>query len=323
MTSTLVWHQGALGDLILSLPTLHCLKVDKRVSRLHLISRTDICDILIESSLADEVSSAENGLFADIFVANKASQKASEFLRKFSSAFIFMKRPDDVFAENLMKHIPECFFISTGLPEGFVDHMSVYQVEQLKKLGIAGREIPPLKVKQSLLFDHCGKDVITIHPGSGGQKKCWSLDRFLKLMELLDREKRFYFYFILGPAEDPDLHRISEKFISANGIDASLITDRPVSHIAPLLKSATVHIGNDSGITHLASALGTPTIAVFGPTDPKIWGPYGRRVSIVRAGIPCSPCAEKDRRQCLQLSCLDEVKVNDVLLAVEDILKFS
>src|SRR5512144_1151217 len=100
MTRTLVWHQGALGDLILSLPALYCLKASGRAAHLHLISRTDIADILIESSLADEVSSIENGLFADLFIGDKASQRASAFLRKFSNAFIFLKRPDEVFAGN-------------------------------------------------------------------------------------------------------------------------------------------------------------------------------------------------------------------------------
>ncbi len=321
MTRTLVWHQGALGDLILSLPAIYCLKAGG--THLHLISRTDVSDILTGSSLADEVSSMENGLFADLFVFGKASQKASEFLRKFSNAFIFAKRPDDVFAENLMKCIPECFFVTTGLPEGCKVHMSDFQVKQLKQIGIAEREIPPLSVKPFSPLDHYGKEVITIQPGSGGKKKCWSLGRFLELMKLLNRTSRFCFYFILGPAEDPELYRISERFISANGIDASIIAGRPVSHIAPLLKSASVHIGNDSGITHLASALGTPTIAVFGPTDPKVWRPYGSRVSIVKSGVPCSPCAEKERLHCLRPRCLDEVKIKDVFMAVEDILKFS
>ncbi len=323
MARTLVWHQGSLGDLILSLPALYCIKNGGTTAHLHLISRTDMSDILIESSLADEVSSTENGLFADLFVPHTTSQRASEFLSSFDNAFIFMKRPEEVFEGNLRKHIPECFFIATGLSDGCVAHMSAFQVEQLVQLGIGAREIPPLRTKPFLSADHPGKEIITIHPGSGGQKKCWPLGRFLELMELLDRTGRFYFYFILGPAEDPDLQRISEKFISTNGIDASAIAGRPVSHVAPLLKSASVHVGNDSGITHLASALGTPTVAVFGPTDPKVWGPWGRRVSIVRAGVPCSPCSEKDRRQCLKLRCLDEVKIKDVFIAVEEILNFS
>ncbi len=322
MTRTLVWHQGALGDLILSLPALHCIKDSGTSVHLHLISRRDIFDILIESSLADEVSSIEDGLFADLFVRHSTSKRAAKFLSSFSKAFIFMKRADEDFKENLRKHIPKCFFIATGLPHGCVAHMSAVQVKQLAQLGIVGGEIPPLKASHFLPPDHRGKEVITIHPGSGGQKKCWSLVRFLELMELLARKKRFYFYFMLGPAEATDLQGISEKFISAKGIDGSVIAGRPVSSIAPLLKSASVHIGNDSGITHLASALGTPTVAVFGPTDPKVWGPRGRRVSIVRSGVPCSPCAEKDRQQCLRVRCLDEVKIKDVLMAVEDTLKF-
>jgi heptosyltransferase-3 len=317
MTRTLVWHQGALGDLILSLPVLNALKAGGRVAHLHLISRTDIADILIENRLADEVSAIEHGLFADFFVSASVSPRAKEFLRKFRNAFIFMKKTDEVFAGNIGKHIPECFFISTAPPDGQMMHVSASQMQQLTQFGTCKEEIPLLKVRPFLSGVHGGRTAITIHPGSGGKKKCWPLGKFLELMKLLDREKRYYFYFILGPAEDRELYETTNRFISANNIDVSIIAGRPVSYIATLLKVSALHIGNDSGITHLASALGTRTIAVFGPTDPKIWGPFGRHVKIVTSGYPCAPCPETDRRQCADVRCLDAVEVGDVLLAAK------
>ncbi|HNT87980.1 MAG TPA: glycosyltransferase family 9 protein, partial [Candidatus Hydrogenedentes bacterium] len=55
--------------------------------------------------------------------------------------------------------------------------------------------------------------------------------------------------------------------------------------IAGILAGARLYIGNDSGITHLAAAVGCPTVAVFGPTDPTVWAPRGARVHVV-AGDP-------------------------------------
>ncbi|MGD8878557.1 MAG: glycosyltransferase family 9 protein, partial [Syntrophobacterales bacterium] len=52
--------------------------------------------------------------------------------------------------------------------------------------------------------------------------------------------------------------------------------------LAALMHQADLYLGNDSGITHLAAACGIPTIALFGPTDPQIWGPRGPQVSIIR-----------------------------------------
>jgi ADP-heptose:LPS heptosyltransferase len=320
MTSTLVWHQGALGDFILSLPALNAIKTGGSTARLHLISRADIADILIENRLADEVSAVEHGLFADFFASGTVSPQAARFLEQFRNAFIFMKKKDEVFAENLGKHIPECFFIRTVPPAGRVVHVSASQMRQLTQLGIREKEMPHLKTKPFLSGVHGGRAVITIHPGSGGKKKCWPIGKFLKLMKLLDREKMFYFYVILGPAEDRELHEITNQFISANNMDAVIIEGMPVSYIATLLKASVLHIGNDSGITHLSSALGTPTVAVFGPTDPKIWGPVGRRAKVVMSGRPCAPCSEKDRRQCSDVRCLDAVEVSDVLLAAKALL---
>ncbi len=317
MTRSLVWHQGALGDLILSLPVLKALKAGGRAAYLHLISRTDIADILIENRLADEVSSIDHGLFADFFVSGPVSPRAADFLEKFSNAFIFMKKTDEVFAENLGKHIRECFFISTAAPVGRVMHVSASQMKQLTQSGTYGKEMPLLKASPFLSGVHGEKPVITIHPGSGGKKKCWPLEKFLELMKLLDKEKRFYFYCILGPAEGRELHETTDRFISANNLDAVIIEGRPVSYIATLLKASSLHIGNDSGITHLASVLGTPTIAVFGPTDPKIWGPVGRHVKIVMPDYPCVPCSDRDRRQCSDVRCLNAVEVSDVLFAAK------
>lgn len=316
---TLVWHQGALGDLILSLPALYTLKVGGRVGHLHLISRTDIADVIIENRLADEVSTIEHGIFAEFFVNGTLSPKAAEFLGRFANAFIFMKKIDEVFAKNLRRHIQKCFFIPTRPEEGRVMHLSAAQVERLNRSGIIAGEMPRLEARPSPSVIHRGRTIITIHPGSGGKKKCWPAGNFLELMKLLGEDKRFYFYFILGPAEGHGLHEISERFFPGNKIDASIVAGRSVSYIASLLKSSSLHVGNDSGITHLASALGTPTVAVFGPTDPRIWGPYGNNTQIITPGYPCSPCSEEDLRRCSDVRCLDEVKVSDIVRAAEKI----
>ncbi len=316
---TLVWHQGALGDLILSLPALYAIKTGGRAAYLHLISRTDISDILIYNRLADEVSSIEHGIFAEFFVAGTLSPRAAEFLTKFTNAFIFMKNIDEVFAENLKRHIPKCLFIPTRPEEGRLMHLSASQVELLNRSGVTAAQMPCLEAMPFPSGIQRGRTIITVHPGSGGEKKCWPAANFLELIKLLGGDKRLYFYFILGPAEGNGLHEISERFFAENKIDASIVAGRPVSYIASLLKSSSLHVGNDSGITHLASALGTPTIAVFGPTDPRIWGPFGAHTLIITSGYPCSPCSEEERRRCSDVRCLDAVKVSDIVRAAENL----
>ena len=102
-----------------------------------------------------------------------------------------------------------------------------------------------------------------IHPFSGSAKKCWPLDRYRELARRL--EVHMPVRWCAGPEETlPDAVRIDDLY-----------------ELACWLATARVYIGNDSGITHLAAAVGTPVVALFGPTDPRIWAPRGDRVRIV------------------------------------------
>ncbi len=102
-----------------------------------------------------------------------------------------------------------------------------------------------------------------IHPFSGSPKKCWPLDRFQELARLL--EPHLPVCWCAGP---------EERLANAVRID-------DLYELACWLATARVYVGNDSGITHLAAAVGTPVVALFGPTDPRIWAPRGPRVRVI------------------------------------------
>jgi heptosyltransferase III len=100
-----------------------------------------------------------------------------------------------------------------------------------------------------------------IHPFSGSPKKCWPLERYQELARCLTLPVRW----CAGPEERlPDAVRIDDLY-----------------ELACWLATARLYIGNDSGITHLAAAVGTPVVALFGPTDPRIWAPRGPNVRVI------------------------------------------
>lgn len=110
-----------------------------------------------------------------------------------------------------------------------------------------------------------------IHPFSGSARKNWPLERYRELERVL--EARLRVRWCAG----------SEEALE----NAVRIDD--LYELACWLAGASVYIGNDSGITHLAAAAGAPVVALFGPTDPAIWAPRGPRVRVVataRAGEP-------------------------------------
>jgi heptosyltransferase III len=104
-------------------------------------------------------------------------------------------------------------------------------------------------------------DLAVIHPFSGSARKNWPLNRFRELAARLALPVRW----CAGPAEAME-----------NAVRFENLYD-----LACWIASARVYIGNDSGITHLAAAVGTPVVAIFGPTDPVVWAPRGERASVV------------------------------------------
>jgi len=123
---------------------------------------------------------------------------------------------------------------------------------------------------------------IVVHPGSGGMEKCWPLDNFLSAgRNLVD--KGIDVIFLLGPAE---LERFSASTIAKIETIGRAFTNLSLADVVGLLSCATGYLGNDSGITHLSAGLGLRTVAVFGPTDPVVYGPVGPAVSILQGRGP-------------------------------------
>ncbi len=105
------------------------------------------------------------------------------------------------------------------------------------------------------------RDSVVIHPFSGSPRKNWPLDRYRQLAQRLPLRVEW----TAGPDETlQNAHRFAD-----------------LGQLAAWLLRAQIYIGNDSGITHLAAALGVQTLALFGPTDPAIWAPRGSHVRVL------------------------------------------
>ena len=144
---------------------------------------------------------------------------------------------------------------------------------------------------------------VTIHPGSGSIRKNWPLERFYAVADEL-RKEEYSIVWIAGPAEE-------EWRFPAGDV---LVKERPLPVIAALFSRSCLYIGNDSGITHLAAAVGCPAIAIFGSSDPAVWSPRGERVKVVYKKENCAPChgTEKMRDDCGR-ECLSAIHVDEVI----------
>jgi ADP-heptose:LPS heptosyltransferase len=124
---------------------------------------------------------------------------------------------------------------------------------------------------------------LCLHPGSGSEHKNWPKEDFLEVARGAFRGWRLPTTVLIGPAEEGQ----QTFWAHASGPSLSPRVGLSILEVARLLLTAALYVGNDSGITHLAAALGVPVLALFGPTDPARWAPIGSGVEILLQ--PISP----------------------------------
>ncbi len=118
---------------------------------------------------------------------------------------------------------------------------------------------------------------VFIHPGSGGRRKVWPLPRWYAVIKWLRLELAVPVVLTLGPADD----RIRVLAQEAMALGARVAEGLRLPELAALLSLAKVFVGSDSGVSHLAAAVGTPTVVVFGNSDHRVWSPLGPHVRVV------------------------------------------
>jgi len=156
-------------------------------------------------------------------------------------------------------------------------------MDALKPLGIGSSVDPPrvdvpIGTASNVLRElETEQRLVAIHPGSGGVEKCWPAENYGILIDLL-AESGFRPMITFGPAD----HMVRRRILPwIENRDVLVIEDRSIEEVAPRYARCRAMIGNDSGMSHLAAASGTPAIALFGPTDPAVWGPRGKDVRIL------------------------------------------
>jgi ADP-heptose:LPS heptosyltransferase len=168
--------------------------------------------------------------------------------------------------------------------------------------------------------------LVVLHPGGGQNpgmtlpRKRWFPERWATVADELMRTYAARVLVVGGP----DDHQVAAAVVAAMREPAAMLVQRwEWGELGALLRDSDLFLGHDTGMMHLATAVGTPTVAVFGPSDPQIYGPYGERAIYVwrptyespcfyeGVAVPDCPCA---------MQCMRNVEVMDVLQAVQKLL---
>jgi heptosyltransferase III len=246
----LIIRPGGIGDCILSLPAIEHLQAEYTEVW---VPSAVVPLVRFEQTRALAISSSGIDLLGLPGVDPPAG--LIDRLRSFDSIVSWYGANRAEFREQVHElKLP--FEFLNALPEpGAKIHAADYF---LKQVGGDGLAVPRIECERG-----AREDFAVIHPFSGSARKNWPLNRFRKLAARLPLPVRW----CAGPEEAlEDAVRFGNLF-----------------ELACWLASGRVYIGNDSGITHLAAAVGTPVVAIFGATDPGVWAPRGDRVSVLSA----------------------------------------
>jgi heptosyltransferase III len=303
--NALVIRPGSLGDIALTVPALDAIR--HAGWRTTLACRGAFAPFFREIGACDETAAMDSAGFLPLFTAGTdIDVSLRSFLHRFDRILSYTGE-DEPFSISLRRHARTTPVFHPVPPDIAGIHASDHLLVPLEASERAG--IPADGLQRPTGLDPSAmRDTVLIHPGSGSPGKNWRRERFLDLFRRYAKEHPTTV--ILGPAEEDQA-----PFWTASIPEDRLLVGPAFDTLVQLFRRCIAYCGNDSGITHCAALCGVPAIAIFGPTDPAVWGPRGPAVTVIARNPGCSPCGHR-RRNCPARKCLDSIEITQVEAAV-------
>lgn len=161
-----------------------------------------------------------------------------------------------------------------------------------------------------------GKKIFVAAPGAANHIKRWTPEGFGRVCDQLAEFSNTKIVFV-GDANDKGI--VDDISLLMHSDFLNLCGETTITQLAELLRRSTLALTNDSAVMHLASYLDIPVVAIFGPTDPRKYGPWSSASTAVRKDIFCSPC---EKPGCAyQHECMKHLQPEEVFSAVQRLLK--
>jgi lipopolysaccharide heptosyltransferase II len=214
-------------------------------------------------------------------------------------------------------------------PDGTKWHTVEYQMEWLRQLGLPESDIPGLRVIPSPELEtpvlkrlhglglKPGSPYAVIQPTSRFLTKEWTPEGFAEIAASLVREHGFQVVLSGGPGEEAKLRGVAERCKE----DVCVCGDVSIGELLWVLRHAKLFVGNDSGPTHLAAALGLPTVVLFGSSDAQVWYPWKAPFQRVQNFFACNPCPGYRCHVYHEPKCILSITATQVRLAIDAVLR--
>jgi ADP-heptose:LPS heptosyltransferase len=176
----------------------------------------------------------------------------------------------------------------------------------------------PKEVARAQKLVSRGGNKVLLHPGSRSAFRIWPVERFAEVCDQLQDKLGAQVFLTAGPAEQPLIEQIRAK---ATSHIVALDAPRDVGTLAALLAQFDAFLCHDSGPMHIAAAVGTPVVALFGSQNATIWRPLGNRHTVLQTSLPCACLGDAAPGACVRGDsyrsyCVRKIGVDDVFAAV-------
>jgi ADP-heptose:LPS heptosyltransferase len=145
-----------------------------------------------------------------------------------------------------------------------------------------------LRTRVTRLVENYPAPLVGVHVSGGREIKQWPPERFAEVASRLIHDTGGTIVLTGSSADRAQVRSVAERLPAGHVVDAAGTLDLP--HLSALLERLTILVTGDTGPMHLAEAVGTPVVAIFGPSDPERYGPRLASSRTVRIDLPCSPC---------------------------------
>jgi len=274
----LVIRGGAIGDFILTLPAIDALRRQFPQAHLELLGYPHIAQLALAGGLVDRVQPIEARGLAGFFARGGTLEPdLMDYFSEFDLVVSYLYDPDEIFKTNVCRCSVGQFIAGSHRPDEAAGiHATQVYLKPLERLAIFDADSVP---RLTLNSQPSTLNQLALHPGSGSEKKNWPETKWAELIQKIMATTNWRILLIGGEAEGERLQRLAAGLPPERHAIAQALR---LPDLAKQLRSCTAFAGHDSGITHLAAAVGLACVVLWADTLEEIWRPQGERLVVLK-----------------------------------------
>lgn len=278
----LVIRGGAIGDFILTLPVLTALRQQFPRTHLEVLGYPHIARLALAGGLVEHVQSIEARPMAQFFARHgELAADLADYFSEFDVIISYLYDPDGIFKTNIARCSRAQFIVGPHRPDEKLEiHATEVFLKPLERLAIFEPDaVPRLAIEKAFETTVATGRWLAVHPGSGSENKNWPEPKWRESLQYLARTTTLNFLLAGGEAERERLERLAGAVPPTR---IKVMQSAPLPELAQWLASCVAFVGHDSGITHLAAAVGLPSLILWADTPETVWRPRGGEMVILR-----------------------------------------